>query len=77
MDIDKIIGHSLADQSAVGCDKSAPTLWPQYLVNLHISLTCPHPTVHSILARDYESSRTIAGSSIVAKAHGLLYTTSV
>jgi len=28
MDVDEIIGQSLADQSAVGGDKSAPTVGP-------------------------------------------------
>ncbi len=35
MDIDKIIGHPLADKSAVGDDKSAPTVWSRYFVNMH------------------------------------------
>jgi len=35
MDVDKIIGQVLADQSAVGGDKSAPTVGPDYFVHLH------------------------------------------
>ena len=29
------IRHALADKSAVGCDKSAPTVGPRYFVNVH------------------------------------------
>ncbi len=35
MDVDKRIGPLLADKSAVGCDKSAPTAWLVYFVNVH------------------------------------------
>jgi hypothetical protein len=35
MDVDKRIGEPLADQSAVGSDKSAPPVWPQEFVNGH------------------------------------------
>jgi len=35
MDVGKRIGQRLADKSAVGCDKSAPTVWPEDFVNLH------------------------------------------
>jgi len=33
-DVDKRIAQRLADQSAVGCDKSAPTVGSQEFVNL-------------------------------------------
>ena len=35
MQNDKRIGHPLADKSAVGGDKSAPTVWPEDFVNGH------------------------------------------
>ncbi len=41
MDIDKRIGQRLADKSAVGDDKSAPTVWPEYFVNLHYRAPLP------------------------------------
>ncbi len=35
MDVDKIIGQRLADQSAVGGDQSAPTGWSREFVIMH------------------------------------------
>jgi hypothetical protein len=35
MDVDKRTGQRLADKSAVGGDKSAPTVGPRYFVNVH------------------------------------------
>ncbi len=45
MHVDKFIGLRLADKSAVGCDKSAPTVWPEYFVHLH--------NRHSTVAKKY------------------------
>jgi hypothetical protein len=39
MGVDKRIGEPLADKSAVGSDKSAPTLGLEYFVNIHYYLS--------------------------------------
>ncbi len=69
MDIDKIFGHPLADKSAVGCDKSAPTVWPREFVNLHnFARTLLFSSTHNKTSLDQIKPIRIASATACARS---------